>query len=484
MLVFAVSFTAYLVCGPVFLVYDGDIMYRVSESLLWQHSVRITDPLMHLNEPYATYGPAVSVLLMPLVAAGQLLFHDGGRLTSLYQPAVTAATVVVVALVAREIGCSWRTSLGLALLYGFGTLAWDYSNILFSEPLIALATVVAFLGLLRFRNDGSRRWLAAAGGAVALAVLGRTDSLAVVMLPFSGFAFVAVVRASPSWPVRVRALAAYGLPVAAAILLVLGYDGVRYGGALRTGYLASGVGFTFPFVRGFLGLLVSPAAGIFVFMPVLAMAVAGFPGFVRRHRAAAILVACLVGARLLFYASWWGWDGGDSWGPRFLVPVLPVLVLPLAFVSRRVPLRVAISALAAMSIAIELLGQLVSYYTLSLLAAAKPWELATRLPELRNEFRAGPPVAQGQGGLRLGRCPAPISTSDLGTARPCSQGLECDRGYRHSSRTAGHERAGCLAAVRAHRDSSDRSNHVRSGICPRRIGAYAGSHLTQISPPC
>jgi len=370
MLVFAVSFTAYLVCGPVFLVYDGDIMYRVSESLLWQHSVRITDPLMHLNEPYATYGPAVSVLLMPLVAAGQLLFHDGGRLTSLYQPAVTAATVVVVALVAREIGCSWRTSLGLALLYGFGTLAWDYSNILFSEPLIALATVVAFLGLLRFRNDGSRRWLAAAGGAVALAVLGRTDSLAVVMLPFSGFAFVAVVRASPSWPVRVRALAAYGLPVAAAILLVLGYDGVRYGGALRTGYLASGVGFTFPFVRGFLGLLVSPAAGIFVFMPVLAMAVAGFPGFVRRHRAAAILVACLVGARLLFYASWWGWDGGDSWGPRFLVPVLPVLVLPLAFVSRRVPLRVAISALAAMSIAIEVLGQLVSYYTLSLLAAA------------------------------------------------------------------------------------------------------------------
>jgi hypothetical protein len=371
LLLFAVSFTAYLVCGPMFLVYDGDIMYRVSESLLWRHSLRIEDPMLHLNEPYATYGVAVSVLLLPLVATGQLLFHDGGRLTSLFQPAVTAATVVVVALVAREIRCSWRTSLGVALLYGFGTLAWVYSNILFSEPLVALATVVAVLGLLRFRHEGSHRWLAATGGAVALAVLGRTDSVVVTMLPLSGFALVAVLRASPSWRVRVRALAAYGLPVAAAILIVLGYDWIRYGSGLRTGYLVPGAGFTFPFVWGFLGLLASPGAGLFVFTPVLTLAVLGFPGFVRRHASAASLVGCLVGARLLFYASWWGWDGGDSWGPRFLVPVLPLLILPLVFVPRRVALRPAISVLAAISIAIEVLGQLVSYYTFALLAVVK-----------------------------------------------------------------------------------------------------------------
>src|SRR5437773_9021019 len=80
------TFLIYLLSGPVFLVYDGAIMYRVSESLLWHHSLRITDPLLHMNEPYAIYGLAVPVMILPLVAAGLLVFDDGARLFSIYQP--------------------------------------------------------------------------------------------------------------------------------------------------------------------------------------------------------------------------------------------------------------------------------------------------------------------------------------------------------------------------------------------------------------
>jgi len=34
--------------------------------------------------------------------------------------------------------------------------------------------------------------------------------------------------------------------------------------------------------------------------------------------------------RLLFYARWWAWYGGNSWGPRFLVPVLPAFAPVIA----------------------------------------------------------------------------------------------------------------------------------------------------------
>jgi len=379
LLLFAATFVVYFLSGPgpfVYdgrpFVYDGRMMYRVTESILWHHSVRIEDPLMHMNEPYATYGLAVSVLIMPLVVAGHLLFHDGQRLLSFYQPTVTAATVVLVALIAREIRCGWRTSLGLALLYGFGTLAWYYSNILFSEPLIGFCTALAFLALLRFRTGQSLRWLATAGCAVALALLARTDSLAVLMLPVSAYAVTMLIRSSRSWWLRARRFAAYGLPIVAAVAVVLVYDWTRYCNPLQTGYLASGMGFTFPLARGIVGLLVSPAAGLFVFVPVLILTVVGFPEFLREHRGVALLALALIGARLLFYAGWWGWDGGDSWGPRFLVPVLPVLVLPLAFLPKMARPRITLSILAGLSLGIEVLAQLVDYYSFPWLSGALP----------------------------------------------------------------------------------------------------------------
>ena len=41
-----------------------------------------------------------------------------------------------------------------------------------------------------------------------------------------------------------------------------------------------------------------------------------------------LFCACF-GSFLLLYARFWAWGGGDCWGPRYLVPVVPFLVLAL-----------------------------------------------------------------------------------------------------------------------------------------------------------
>jgi len=356
----------YLLSGPILLVYDGTIMYRVSESLLWHHSLRITDPMLHMNEPYATYGLAVPFLILPLVAAGHAFLGDGTRLLTVYQPVVTAATVLVVALIARELGCTWRRAIGSALLFGFATVAWYYSNILFSEPLVGLATAFAFLGLLRFKRRPSLRWLAATGSAVALACLTRTDAVVVTLLPTATYVALLVVLPAVRWSDRLRRATAYSVPIVIAGIIMLGHDWLRYGSPLATGYLSPDTGFSFPFIRGLYGLLLSPAAGLFVFMPVMLLSVVGFPQLLQRYRGEALLLAGLVGARLIFYASWYGWDGGESWGPRFLVPILPLLVLPIAFLPAWVRPRFSLIALGGLSLLIQLLGQLVSYYSFSI----------------------------------------------------------------------------------------------------------------------
>jgi 4-amino-4-deoxy-L-arabinose transferase-like glycosyltransferase len=341
-------------------------MYRVSESLLWHHSLRITDPLLHINEPYATYGLAVPLTILPLVAAGHAVLGDGSGFLTLYQPAVTAATVLLVALIARELGCAWRAAIGLAVLYGFATLAWFYSNILFSEPLVGLATALAFLGLLRFKRERRVRWLAVTGGAVALACLTRTDAAVVTLLPMSFYVAAKLILGNATWTDRIRRACAYGVPVVVAGVIVLWYDWLRYGSPSATGYLSSQTGFTFPILEGLYGLLLSPAAGLFIFMPVLLLAVVGFPSFLRRHRGEALLLAGLVTVRLVFYSSWYGWDGGENWGPRFLVPVLPLLVLPLAFLPGWIRPRLSLSILGGLSVMIQVLGQLVSYHSYSI----------------------------------------------------------------------------------------------------------------------
>jgi hypothetical protein len=70
--------------------------------------------------------------------------------------------------------------------------------------------------------------------------------------------------------------------------------------------------------------------------------------------------------RFAFYSSWYGWDGGENWGPRFLVPVLPLLVLPIAFLPGWVRPRLSLSVLGGLSFMIQVLGQLVSYHSYSI----------------------------------------------------------------------------------------------------------------------
>src|SRR5262249_13181044 len=73
--------------------------------------------------------------------------------------------------------------------------------------------------------------------------------------------------------------------------------------------------------------------------PVLAVAAAGVVILYREgHRAEASLIAAVAAVYLLYDSAYWDPFGGASPGPRFLIPLLPFLVLGLAPCYRRYPL--------------------------------------------------------------------------------------------------------------------------------------------------
>ncbi|MBN1680798.1 MAG: hypothetical protein JW966_10935, partial [Anaerolineae bacterium] len=87
--------------------------------------------------------------------------------------------------------------------------------------------------------------------------------------------------------------------------------------------------YTTPLWKGIGGLLFSPGRSVFLYAPPLALAVALWSRFRRHHAALADVLALLWIMALVFYGGWWAWHGGWCWGPRFLVPLLPLSCLPL-----------------------------------------------------------------------------------------------------------------------------------------------------------
>jgi hypothetical protein len=61
----------------------------------------------------------------------------------------------------------------------------------------------------------------------------------------------------------------------------------------------------------------------------------GWKSFIKEHQAEATLCDALIIFNLMLMAAWHAWEGGWSWGPRYLVPFIPLWFLHIAFISKR-----------------------------------------------------------------------------------------------------------------------------------------------------
>jgi hypothetical protein len=153
---------------------------------------------------------------------------------------------------------------------------------------------------------------------------------------------------------------AFGVPLAAWLLVLLWHNQVRFGSPLEAGY--SDEGFTTPLYVGLYGLLFSSGKSIFLYSPIVLLAIPGLVFLWRQRPAEAVLVGSLSLVTLLYYGAWWAWYGGWSWGPRFLVPLLPFLVLAAgAAMSARRWARWAAVPLALAGLGVQMLGTLVDF---------------------------------------------------------------------------------------------------------------------------
>jgi hypothetical protein len=347
--------------------YDAQIMLQVTGSMVDHGDFAVHHDVYGMNSPYATYGIGMPVLMALPYWLAERLGQDSGPWVMSVDAVLVAALAVVVLLLGREAGASPRQSLAAALVTALGTLLLPYAATGFSEPGVALGIALGLLGIQSRRP-------ALIGAGAGLALLMRPDS-AVLVVPILGLA--AWLAGGRSW----RAAVGFAAGVLPALVVTSAYDAVRFGAPWRTGY--GGQPFNHPLPAGLYGLLLSPAAGLLLYVPLLPVALAGLPAAWRRAPVLTGTSVALLAVRLPFYATWWGWSAYWAWGPRYLVPAMPVLAVGLLEVFRRwsrLRLRARAPALAllALSAAVQLVGASVSYERAAMFTAL---------------LRAHPPVA-------------------------------------------------------------------------------------------
>jgi hypothetical protein len=309
---------------------------------------------------YAKKGITPSLAVLPLATLAQAVPFLPLRATAmLLNPIVTTLTALLIYTFARWLDYRPGTAFVTALVYGLATFALVYSATLFGEPLAALLLLTALMAAHRYRQGKDSKRLLAAG--FALGLLCGVNLTYLVMAPLLGlYAFGLDAR---RW--QFSHLALMIAPFAVMIALLLAYNGARFGSLFESGYnFAEGEGFTVPFGEGLFGLLLSPYRGIIWYNPVLLLSIPGALLLYREKMHLPAIILVLVIAQLLAYASWWSWHGGIVWGPRFLIPVTPLLALLLLPVIERLPhhrlFTAAFGLLGLLSLLMQLLGSLFS----------------------------------------------------------------------------------------------------------------------------
>ncbi|MEA3337047.1 MAG: hypothetical protein U9R25_14140 [Chloroflexota bacterium] len=324
------------------------------------------------------HGWLYSVLLSPFYALSALIPRLGSFQSSvLLTMLVTALTAGLLYLLLTDLGASPALGAVSSLAYGLGTLAWPYSHYLFREPLAAFLLLFSFFASARFYR----------GGHPAILILGLVSFFASIavkgtllaFLPFwAGLTLVVLLsrygHSHPSsrltnvnrWLRQIDQVPAGWLwfilfvvvwMLMAAVVVAAAVVGESAPDVLQRG----------PNLVNFIALWVSPGWGLLPFAPVLLIAFFGAPSFMRRHP---VLTFAAIGGSLLYVLAasgsrfWWGYWG---YGPRQLLPLIPLLCLPMPDGLRWLHKRLGAAgkaiavALIALSIAIQAVGVVVPF---------------------------------------------------------------------------------------------------------------------------
>ncbi len=334
---------------------------------------------------FSKYGVLNTLMYVPPLAAerlvtGSLPWFSARRLGflnafNLVLAALSAAYLLAtLSLYVQDPALKWTYV--LSALYA--TFWWNYLRAHTSEIYQTLFFIAFYHHLARHLRETTdhqgpeaarrfpRHLLLA---TVFLAALCLSKLSFLILLPATGVVLLAAEREAtrPPGPQRTRPLGArwrpilvgFAIPAACLLALVAAVNEYKFGSPLLTGYeqmveqrdVLGG-----SLLAGLRGFAASPQGSVFTHFPLMIFALAGYPAFFRKRPAETTAIVVTSLGLLLLNSRFGNWQGASCYGPRYMLPVLPVASLPFVEVLEwiRHRLRTARGAVAAGVVALVL----------------------------------------------------------------------------------------------------------------------------------
>lgn len=289
---------------------------------------------------YCDKAPGTSLLGVPVYAIARALRPASFWTDSDVLQLLRWALMLPIALLGlfalprllRKLSVSDESAALTTVAWPLATIALHYAGALYGHHLVAVALVV---GLALVLCMPSLLGLALAGLSTGIAGLIEYQAAPACILIALWVAYA--FRARP-WLVVAFALGA--LP---SVLVLGAYNTAAFGGPLEVSYNHIGNpgmaafhnhgigGVDTPKLEAVLGLLISVHRGLFKTAPIMLLVLPGLVLLFQRERALGISVAGMLLAYLLFMSGFDTWWAGWSFGPRLLVPLFGVAMIPIAF---------------------------------------------------------------------------------------------------------------------------------------------------------
>jgi hypothetical protein len=377
--VFLLCLAAYTLTWPGRITFpDDEIQFRTAESLYESGSFVIRPMDRRTGElkgrptgsfgvvpnrraedgsVYSFFGQGLAVAATPFVAAGDLLHRAGladwryatrsdtqryaarSPRGDLRRMVVSWCNCLWGALAACALG-AWLLALGLrrssalfaSLCFALGTSAWSYTSTFLSEPLSSLCLLVSFWQAELYKRsapgsgEGTR---ALCFSALAAGFAVHVHILNLLAAPFV-IAYAAIHAHDRGRLTSERRAWLTALSIGASAVLILGLSQWwRFGSPFTTGRYDHYSHWVWPF-EALAAFVVAPGRSLFLYAPPLLLGIWGWRSVRARFPTEWACVLGLVGLRALFVACRSDWSGGWSLGPRYLIPCIPLLLLPAA----------------------------------------------------------------------------------------------------------------------------------------------------------
>jgi hypothetical protein len=369
--------------------WDGTEAFLVTESMVLKNTAKL-DPFvpsvkeLGFNVNYTVYAnnamqsrsnanlsnttlePVYTVRSLLLSAVG-VPFYLSGLLMNispfltiglLVNTLILSLTSLSIFCISTEVHQSRKIAFVLGLIFSVCSFVWPYINSFWVQPLQALILSSSLLFILKVQHYdksylcsytvkyGRKRFYfsALSGFLLGLSVFAHPISL--IFIPaFLVYTFFRVMRHDIK----------NFLLLVSLIALMLFFVGLvnyaRFGSLTDFGYgyfssLAAHDGW-----RGLIGLLVSPGVGLIFFFPIAVLLPLGAKYMYKDNRALFFLCMYIIIANWIYIgtlsygAEPSSWSGGIAWGPRYLIPVMPFIMIVLGSIFMRLRKRRVLKAI-------------------------------------------------------------------------------------------------------------------------------------------